>query len=570
MGSMQVMENNMQKEKFYWLNEESRKYLSKGYLTEGQTAEQRIMQIAQKAEYYLEETGFADKFFDYMGRGWFSLSSPVWSNYATDRGFPVSCFGSYVPDSMEGIMYTVAENGMLMRAGGGTSGYFGAVRPRGAEIKSTGGTTNGSVHFMRLFDVLADVVSQANVRRGFFSAYLPIEHPDADEFLDIGSDGNQIQELTTGITVTDDFMKRVESGDKEAQALWKKLLKKRSEHGYPYIFFTDNVNNNKPECYKDMPIYASNMCTEIALPSNEDETFVCVLSSMNLLHYEEWKDTDAVEVLTKFLDTVVTELLVKLEDIIYDLSGDDKYQDQLQRIYWFAKNHRALGLGALGWHSYLQSKGIPFESKEAAKLNYEIFRNIRERSEQASIALAADFGSVMGTNRRNTTLLAVAPTKSSSFILGQVSQGIEPILSNYFIDDKAKARVVYKSPYLVKLLQERGKDTQATWDMIMKADGSVQLLPFLTDEEKEVFKTFAEINPEAILSQAAVRQEFIDQAQSINLMIPADLPLKELNSLYFTAWKLGIKSLYYQYSLSAAQEFTRSKAMSSECVACHS
>jgi ribonucleoside-diphosphate reductase alpha chain len=560
MESLQDMKNKA----WYWLNEDSRNFLNKGYLVNGQTPEQRYRQMAEKAEHYLGEAGFADKLFHYTSLGDYSFASPQVSNYGNNRGFPVSCFGGYIEDTMDSILYTHYEQAVLTKNGGGTSIYAGDIRPRGSIITDNG-LSEGVLPFLRMFDTMTGVVSQGETRRGYMAAYLPIDHGDIEEFLEIGADGNAIQGLMTGVTVSDAWLKDMEAGDKDKRKLWAKLLRKRSEQGFPYVVFSDNMNKNKPECYKDMPIHASNLCSEIALPSSKDESFICVLSSMNLLHYDEWKDTDAVEVLVKFLDTSVTDFLIKLEN-----QGAVKKGSPLHRVYNFAKNHRALGLGVLGWHSYLQSKGIPFESKEAAKLNYEIFRNIRERSEQASIALATDFGNVMGTNRRNTTLIAVAPTKSSSFILGQVSQGIEPILSNYFIDDKAKARVVYKNPYLVKLLQERGKDTQATWDMIMKADGSVQLLPFLTDEEKEVFKTFAEINPEAILSQAAVRQEFIDQAQSINLMIPADLPLKELNSLYFTAWKLGIKSLYYQYSLSAAQEFTRSKAMSSECVACHS
>jgi len=299
--------------------------------------------------------------------------------------------------------------------------------------------------------------------------------------------------------------------------------------------------------------------SEIALPSSPDETFVCVLSSMNLLHYDDWKDTDAVEVLTKFLDTVVSEFIEKL---------DQANSPFLQRVYNFVTRHRALGLGVLGWHSYLQSKMIGFESREAAKLNYEIFKNIRARAYSASAELGARFGYVMGTNRRNTTLMAIAPTKSSSFILGQCSQGIEPLMSNYFINNTAKTVAVYKNPYLIALLQSKGVDNADVWDSILKADGSVQHLSFLTDDEKEVFKTFAEINPMTVISQAATRQEFIDQAQSINLMIPPSMPVKEINNLYLTAWKLGVKSLYYSFSMSAAQSFNREKYMSKECTAC--
>jgi ribonucleoside-diphosphate reductase alpha chain len=259
----------------------------------------------------------------------------------------------------------------------------------------------------------------------------------------------------------------------------------------------------------------------------------------------------------------VTDFLIKLEK-----QGAEKEGNPLHRVYNFAKNHRALGLGVLGWHSYLQSKMIGFESREAAKLNYEIFGRINDRCYAASRDLGSNFGCVMGTDRRNTTLMAIAPTKSSSFILGQVSQGIEPLMSNYFINNTAKTVSVYKNPYLERLLREKGLDNKYHWDSILKADGSVQHLPFLSDDEKEVFKTFAEINPNTIISQAATRQEFIDQAQSINLMIPPSMPVKEINNLYLTAWKMGVKSLYYQFSMSAAQEFNRSKYMNTGCSSC--
>lgn len=546
---------------FEWLNKESRKFLSRGYLLEGQTAEERIRQIADKAEAYLGIPGYADKFYDYMGRGFFSLSSPVWSNYGLDRGLPVSCFGSYIEDDMQSILYGHAENGMLMKGGGGTSGYFGELRGRGAPIKNSG-ESSGAVHFMRMYDTLASVVSQGSVRRGFFSAYLPIEHPDADEFLDIGTEGNPIQGLTHGITVTDEFLERVKAGDKKARKLWAKVLQRRSEIGYPYILFTDNMNRNKPDIYKDkdMPIYASNMCSEIALPSNPEETFTCVLSSINLLHWDEIKETDAIETLTYFLDTVVTEFIIKTEGKEYH-----------KRARNFAKRHRALGLGVLGWHSYLQSNMISFESRTAAKKNLEIARTLKERTYKASAELAEMFGEpelLKGYGRRNTTLMAIAPTKSSSSILGQVSQSIEPEFSNYYVKDLAKSKTTIKNPYLKKLLKKYGKDTDEIWESIQKADGSIQHLKFMTQEEREVFKTFAEINPHAIIDQASVRQDYIDQAQSINLMMPADVPVKEINALMLYAHEMGIKTLYYQYGMSQAQQLSRKKVMNETCVSC--
>ena len=546
---------------FDWLNEQSRTFLSRGYLLDGQTAEQRIRVIADGAEKHLGIEGFADKFYDYMGRGFYSLASPIWSNYGIDRGLPVSCFGSYIDDHMESILHGHAENGMLMKTGGGTSGYFGAVRHRGAPIRNNG-ESSGSVHFMEMFDKLASVVSQGNVRRGFFSPYLPIDHPDADEFLDIATEGHPIQGLTTGITVSDEFLNKVKAGDAAARRLWAKVLQRRSEIGFPYILFSDNVNKGKPDVYKDldMTIWASNMCSEIALPSSPEETFTCVLSSLNLLKWDEIVDTDAVQVLIMFLDTVVSEFIEK--------TVGQKYFERARR---FAERHRALGAGVLGWHSFLQSKMIAFESAEAAKLNLQIAKTIRERADAASYDLARRFGEpelLKGYGRRNTTLLAIAPTKSSSFILGQVSQSIEPEFSNCYVKDLAKSKTTIKNPYLIKLLQDKGQDTHEVWESIKNMDGSVQHLTILTQEEKEVFKTFAEINPEAIITQASVRQTYIDQAQSINLMLDPDTPVKEINALYLLAWELGVKSLYYSFSMSKAQSLTRKRVMSQGCSAC--
>jgi ribonucleoside-diphosphate reductase alpha chain len=551
----------MNREPFYWLNEDSRTFLSRGYLSKGETAEERIRDIANTAEKYLDIPGFADKFYEYMSLGYYSLASPVWANYGKKRGLPVSCFGSYIDDNMESILYGVAENGMLMKNGGGTSGYFGAVRHRGAPITDQG-ESSGSVHFMQMYDTLASVVSQGSVRRGFFSAYQDLNHPDADEFLDIGTEGNPIQGLTTGIVVYDDFINKMKAGDAEKRRLWAKVLQRRSEIGFPYILYGDNVNNNKPQVYKDkdMWIYASNMCNEISIPSSNEETFTCVLSSINVLHWDEIKETDAIEVMTKFLDTVCEEFIIKTEG-----------QEYLKRARAFAINHRALGLGILGWHSYLQSNMIAFESKEAAKKNHEIAKTLQERSHAASRELAERLGEpplLVGYGTRNTTTMAIAPTKSSSFILGQVSQSIEPEFSNCYVKDLAKMKVTIKNPYLLGLLTEKGRNTDEVWDSIKAADGSVQHLDFLSQEEKEVFKTFAEINPYTIIDQAAIRQQYIDQSQSLNLMLDPNMSVKEINALYLYAWELGIKGLYYSFSMSAAQALTRKRVQSTGCAAC--
>ncbi|GAB4166217.1 MAG: ribonucleoside-diphosphate reductase subunit alpha [Winogradskyella sp.] len=554
---------------FSWLTEHSRKFLASGYLTEGVTPEERIKEIADRAEQILGIPGYADKFFNYMSLGYFSLSSPVWSNFGKERGLPISCFGSHVDDDMGNILYTQSEVGMMSKLGGGTSGYFGKIRHRGAAVKNNG-QASGAVHIMQLFESMVDVVSQGSVRRGRFSPYLPIEHPDIMEFLEIGTEGNPIQELTHGVTVTSDWMQQMIDGDVEKRTIWAKVLQRRGEMGYPYIFFTDNANNGAADVYQDkkLPIYASNLCTEIMLPSNDDWSFVCCLSSINVLHYEKWKDTDAVETMVYFLDAIITEFTEKLEAYKDSPNRDDQQTFLfMERAYNFAKSNRALGLGVLGWHSLLQSKMLAFNSQEAFNLNSEIFKLIKEKSYKASEELAERFGEpevLKGYGRRNATLNAVAPTTSSAFILGQVSQGIEPIWSNIYVKDIAKIKTTIKNPYLEAFLESKGKNTTEVWRSIRDYDGSVQHLDFLTDEEKDVFKTYSEIDQLDIIYQAANRQNHIDQGQSVNIIVHPDMSVKEINKIHVTAWKLGLKSLYYQHSMNAAQKFKQKK----ECTSC--
>ncbi len=565
-STMKVTKNT---ENFKWLTEHSRNFLSAGYVTEGISPEMRIREIADRAEDILGIKGYSDKFYNYMSQGFFSLSSPVWSNFGKKRGLPISCFGSNISDDMGNILYTQSEVGMMSKLGGGTSGYFGNIRHRGAAVKNNG-NASGAVHIMQLFETMVDVVSQGSVRRGRFSPYLPIEHNDISEFLNIGTEGNPIQELTHGVTVTNKWMTEMIEGDIEKRNTWAKVLQRRGEIGYPYIFFKDNANNGAPEVYKKnkYSINASNLCTEIMLPSNEKWSFVCCLSSINVLHYEKWKDTDAVETMVYFLDAVITEFVQKLDH--YQKSSDlDDAQTFLfmERAYNFAKQHRALGLGVLGWHSLLQSKMLAFNSQEAFNLNTEIFKLIKEKSYSASKELAKKFGEpevLKGSGRRNATLNAIAPTTSSAFILGQVSQGIEPIWSNIYVKDIAKTKTTIKNPFLVNLLEEKKKNNKETWSSIRDRDGSVQHLEFLSDEEKNVFKTYSEIDQMDIIYQAANRQSYIDQGQSVNLMVHPDMSAKEINKLYITAWKLGLKSLYYQHSMNAAQQFKQKK----ECASC--
>ena len=556
-------------EGFKWLNEDSRNFLGSGYLSPGVSAETRIREIADRAEKILNMPGFSDKFYGYMSEGFYSLASPVWSNFGKERGLPISCFGSNISDDMGNILYTQSEVGMMSKLGGGTSGYFGNIRHRGAEVKNNG-KASGAVHIMQLFESMVDVVSQGSVRRGRFSPYLPVEHADIKEFLEIGTEGNPIQELTHGVTVTNEWMQEMVDGDNEKRSIWAKVLQRRGEMGYPYIFFKDNANNGAADVYKEKghKIHASNLCTEIMLPSSDEWSFVCVLSSVNVLHYDKWKDTDAVETMVFFLDAVITEFCEKLEAYRDSESREDRQTFMfMERAYNFAKDNRALGLGVLGWHSLLQSRLLPFNSQEAYNLNSEIFKTIKEKSYSASEELADKFGEpavLKGYGRRNATLNAIAPTTSSAFILGQVSQGIEPIWSNTYVKDIAKVKTTIRNPFLVELLDEKGMNTTEVWHSIRDYDGSVQHLDFLSDLEKDVFKTYSEIDQMDIIYQAANRQNHIDQGQSVNIIVHPDMPVKEINKIHVTAWKLGLKSLYYQHSMNAAQKFKQKK----DCASC--
>jgi len=551
------MKDSKDKE-YYWLNDKSRTFLERGYLLPNQTPEQRIDQIAAHAEKILGIEGFGDKFINYMSKGWISLSTPVWSNFGAGRGLPISCNGSLTKDSLDSILYKVAEVGMLSKYGAGTSTYLGELRARGSNIKD-GGKTNGPVHFCKLFESTADTVSQSGVRRGNCVVCLPVEHPDILEFLQIRGDGHSIQNLSIGVTITDKWMNDMIDGNKVNRKIWGKIIEKRCESGYPYIFFTDTVNNNAPQVYKDKnkKIYASNLCQEICLSSSEDETFVCNLSSLNLIHYEDWKDTDLIETVTYFLDAVMTDYIKLVKDIPF-----------LDHAYNFAVRQRALGLGVLGWHSYLQSQNIPFESMDAKYKNVEIFKLIKEKTIKASQELAAQFGEpelLKGHGLRNATLVAIAPTTSSSFILGQVSPSIEPLNSNYFVKDLAKGKFTYKNPYLKEVLKKYEKDDSETWKSILMKGGSIQHLDYLSDHEKEVFKTFGEISQKEIVIQGAQRQKYIDQSQSLNLMIHPDVSPKEISQLLIFGWQQGVKTFYYQRSTNPAQELGRSLLACKNC-----
>lgn len=557
---------------FEWANEDSRAFLARGngYLLDGETVESRVRDIADRAEELTGIAGLGDKIYDYAGRGFYSFSSPVWANFARERGLPISCNGSYFGDSIEAMLETFAEIGIMTKHGAGTSGYYGSIRPRGTPV-SSGGVADGPVHYMKLQETEIDIISQGSVRRGNFAGYLDLDHPDAEEFLELRETGSSIQQMSMGVCVSDAFMnKMITQGEqvkaKEAKLedcrelrLWMRVLRKRFETGYPYIFWSDNVNTQAAQVYMDkgLRIWASNLCTEIAQPSNERWSFVCCLSSINVSLWDEIKDTDAVECLLYLLDAVIEEYIQKTAGMKF-----------MEKAHCFAVENRAVGLGQLGWHTLLQSKMIPFESYEAMRLNAEIAREIDLRTRFASRYLATLHGEpevMKGYGMRNATRLAIAPTTSSSFILGQVSPSVEPLHSNYFIKDLAKGKFTWKNPKLAEVLEGYDRNDKETWRSILEHGGSVQHLDFLSDDEKAVFRCFGEISQMTIINQAVQRQQFMDQAQSINLMIDPKTPLKEVNQLLISAWQMGLKTLYYQRSTNPAQQLARSLT---NCAAC--
>lgn len=543
----------------WWLNEESEQILNRGYLLKGESVQGAIERIATAASKQLFRPELKEKFIEIIEKGWMSLSSRIWANMGTERGLPISCFNVHIPDNIEGITHKLGEVIMQTKIGGGTSGYFGELRGRGTAVTDNG-QSSGAVSFMKLFDTAMDTISQGGVRRGAFAAYLDIDHPDIEEFLQIKNIGNPLQNLFFGVCVPDYWMQEMIDGNMEYREIWAKVLESRQQKGLPYILFSDNVNMNKPQVYKDknMRINSSNLCSEIMLPSNFDESFICCLSSMNLELYDEWKDTDAVQTAVFFLDAVLQEFIIKTEGNYY-----------LTAAHNFAKRHRAIGLGVMGWHSYLQKNMIAYEELKAKVLTNAIFKHIRHEAETATRHLAEIFGEpelLEGYGVRNATLMAIAPTTSSSAILGQTSPGIEPFSSNYYKAGLSKGNFIRKNKFLRNLLEEKGINNEETWRSIMLNQGSVQHLNELSEHEKLVFKTFKEISQMEIIQQASIRQKYIDQSQSLNINIPSTLPVKDVNKLIIEAWKLGIKTLYYQRSQSVAKETVVQNLV--QCVSC--
>ena len=546
--TLQVDYSQWEKGKDYpeWMNEISLATISKGYLLPDETPKTAFRRVANTIAGRLDKPELANKFFRYMWKGWLNLASPVLSNTGTDKGLPISCFGIDTPDSIRGIGLTNAELMRLTSLGGGVGISLSRVRGRGEKIgNGTMGQSEGVVPWAKIYDSTIIATNQGAVRRGAASVNLNIDHPDIEEYLQIrrpkGDPNRQCLNLHQAVMVTDAFMEKLERREQDAMNLWVKILKSRVETGEPYIMYKDNVNNANPPAYKknNLEVTMTNICSEITLFTDEEHSFICCLSSVNLTKWHEWKNTDLVETAIYFLDGVLEEFLAKT-------SG----RESLIRAHRSAKKGRAIGLGVLGWHTFLQNERIPFTSVAATSLTHQIFSQIKSQAESASRKLADEYGEPVwcrGTGMRNSHLIAVAPTVSNSTIAGGVSAGIEPLPANIWTFNSAKGTFIRKNKALESYLEERGHNTDEVWDQIMNDRGSVINLPedIIPAQDKEIFYTFAEINQLQLVEQAAARQKYIDQTQSLNLAFdPGDSP-KFINEVHQAAWRLGIKTLYY-------------------------
>mgnify|MGYP000331783646 FL=1 len=550
-----------------WMNELSLATISNGYLLANETPKKAFRRVASTVARRLDRPDLENKFFKYMWKGWLNLASPVLSNTGTDKGLPISCFGIDTPDSIRGIGLTNAELMRLTSLGGGVGIGLGKVRGRGEKIGNGVGQSEGIIPWAKIYDSTIIATNQGSVRRGAASVNLDINHPDIHEYLEIrrpkGDPNRQCLNLHQCVNVDDAFMQRLEHRDPEAMELWVKILKSRMETGEPYIMFGDTVNNNNPLAYKknNLDVSMTNICSEITLHTDEEHSFICCLSSVNLTKYNEWKNTDLVETSIYFLDGVLEEFL-----------GKTSGRDSLIRSHRSAKKGRAIGLGVLGWHTMLQNERIPFASLAATSLTHQIFSKIKADAEAASRKLAIEYGEPLwckGTGMRNTHLMAVAPTVSNSTIAGGVSAGIEPHPANIYTFNSAKGTFIRKNGALETYLEEKGANTEEVWDQIMKDRGSIANLPedIMPAEDKPIFLTFAEINQLQLVEQAAARQKYIDQTQSLNLAFdPTDSP-KFINEVHQTAWRLGVKTLYYLRTDSVINGDIGSRT-SEDCLSC--
>jgi ribonucleoside-diphosphate reductase alpha chain len=570
-----------------WANTEIYvKTISKGYLLVGETPKDAYWRVCTTVARRLGKPQMASKFFDYVWKGWLNLATPVLSNTGTDRGLPISCFGIDVGDSIQEIGTKNLEMMLLAKHGGGVGFGMNMIRPAGTKITGNG-TSDGVVPFAKIYDSTIIATNQGSVRRGAASINLNIEHGDFDEWIEIrepkGDVNRQCLNLHQCVIVGDKFMRKLEDGDSEARRRWSKVLQKRKATGEPYIMYKGNVNKHNPEAYKQnsLKVYMTNICSEITLHTDESHSFVCCLSSLNVAKYDEWKDTDLIYTATQFLDGVLEEFIQKAKN----MRG---FENSVRS----AEKGRALGLGVLGWHTYLQQKGIPFESLTAQFETRKIFSQIKIESERASRDMANEYGEPLwcvGTGMRNTHLRAIAPTVSNSKLSGNVSAGIEPWAANVFTEQTAKGTFIRKNPTLEKVLRKIGINTKETWDKILADGGSVQGLDELNnwcycdsklitigevpegkevDWVKDVFKTFKEINQLELVRQAGVRQQYVDQSVSLNLAFPSEATPKWLNTVHMEAWKQGVKTLYYTRTESVLRGDIAEQAMNPDCLSC--
>ena len=550
-----------------------KKTIGGGYLLDGESPRDAYRRVASTVARRLSRPELAETFFDYIWKGWLCLASPVLSNTGTDRGLPISCFGIDVADSIQDIGGKNLEMMLLAKHGGGVGIGVNQIRPAGAKITGNG-TSDGVVPFCKIYDSTILATNQGSVRRGAASVNINIEHGDFEEWLEIREPKGDVNRQSLNIhqcaVVGDKFMRRLEAGDVDARKRWGKLLQKRKATGEPYILFKGNTNKVNPPAYKEngLKVHMTNICSEITLHTDESHSFVCCLSSLNLAKYEEWKDTNLIYDATWFLDGV-------MEEFIQRAKGLRGFENSIRS----AQKGRALGLGVLGWHTYLQEKGIPFEGLLAQFETRKIFSQLKIESERASMDLAESYGEPLwcsGTGMRNTHLRAVAPTVSNSKLSGNVSPGIEPWAANVFTEQSAKGTFIRKNPTLEQCLEDVGLNTSEVWSKILEDGGSVQGIDALDkvligDHDiplKEIFKTFKEINQLELVNQAGLRQQYIDQSVSLNLAFPSEATPKWINKVHFDAWKKGVKTLYYTRTESVLRGDIAAKAMNEDCLAC--
>ena len=550
-----------------------KKTISGGYLLNGESPLDAYKRVCSTVARRLDRPELASKFLEYIWKGWLCLASPVLSNTGTDRGLPISCFGIDVADSIKDIGQKNLEMMLLAKHGGGVGVGINQIRPAGAKIKGNG-TSDGVVPFCKIYDSTILATNQGSVRRGAASVNINIDHADFEEWLEIrepkGDVNRQSLNLHQCAVVGDKFMRRLEQGDQEARRKWGKLLQKRKATGEPYILFKGNTNKNNPAAYKEngLKVHMTNICSEITLHTDENHSFVCCLSSLNLAKYDEWKNTNIIYDAIWFLDGV-------LEEFIQKAKGRIGFENSVRS----AEKGRALGLGALGWHTYLQEKGLPFEGLLSQFETRKIFSQTKIESERASMDLAEVFGEPLwcvGTGMRNTHLRAIAPTVSNSKLSGNVSPGIEPWAANVFTEQSAKGTFIRKNPTLESVLENVGLNNEETWNKILEDGGSVQGIKRLDDillgnhdiPAKEVFKTFKEINQLELVNQAGLRQQYVDQSVSLNLAFPSEATPKWLNQVHMDAWKKGVKTLYYVRTESVLRGDIAASAMDPSCVSC--